>query len=448
MILDENIKRDFYTVVQLSENMFFDNDGTLICENAILGKAGTQTYSGKELGLDTAELIIMHRPETEVFDEQSLASLRGKALTQFHPKEDVSVDNYQSLAKGVVLNVKRDGNLIRGDIKVTDKEVIELITSKKMVELSLGYESKLKYHKDNQLIQTQIVYNHVALVPKGRAEIARIVDEQKTRILDKSLQEGVAELDKKENLMSKMLTALGLKRRENTEDGVELYELSLQDTAEDSESESVETVETNDPEETGENIEDNTTNTLNGTVDVEGIDITVVEPNIIEVSEETEETEDEETTENEDSENAETENIEDALTTAEENEDEGEQTMDKLDQLIAKAEKIAKIEDAGLRKTLQDQLLAEFAPVTETEETEPDNSALSDFGKLSFEDSELERYDANAELKKLYDEISPHHPKYEGKYENYIKARKQFDMDCRANTIQDLIEDGLSGGTK
>ena len=431
------MKRDFYTLVQLSENIYFDNDGFLICKNAILGKSGTQAYSGKELGLNDNSVILIHRPEDEVFRESSLETLHGKSLTLYHPDEDVTLENYKDLSKGVVLNVRRDGNLIRGDIRITDKEVIDLITSKKMIELSLGYTTKLESLGENKMVQKEILYNHVALVPKGRAEIARIIDGQTTRILDRQFEEG--ELMEKENqsLLSKVLGALGLKKVKGEKDGIELYELSLNDEAS--------TEETQENTDT-ENVEIKEIATEGEEEQNEELDVSVSDNENLDTKEEAIEDDDvDEDVENE--ENVEEVTVKDTdQNETEENNEEGETEMDKFDEFLQKAQKLGDIQDEDLRKAIKDGLLKELVGVTpEVEIKDEDNSALLDFQKLSFKDADVERYDANKEIQAMYDALNPHNPEYNGDYSKYLQYRKKLETEASARVLQSQIDEATGG---
>jgi|GEM_PF-1162054 len=439
------MKRNFYTVVQLSKNMFLDNDGTLVCKNAVLGKVGTQAYSARELGLDSSEVVLIHRPENEVFDEQSLASLKGKALTLMHPDEDVSIDNYQSLAKGIIMDVRREGNLMIGDIRVTDKEVIDLIRSKKMVELSLGYDTKLKYEDgSDKLIQTDIVYNHVALVPKGRAEVARLIDEmnKEHQIRDKQLEMEEPMEDKNKGLIAKLLETLGLKKH-TSKDGVDLYELPVElsdnkdeevenDTQVENDKTDEETVTVSDDDSKKDGSEGENTD------EVTVVDEKTDEPDTktvsnkidsVEVNDDTIKTTNTQVTD---------ENI------SEDDEEKGEKHMDKFDELIANANKLKDIEDEELKKALKDQLLAEFLPKEEvTPEVKNENVAFNDFANLSFKDSDVEKFDFDGEFEKMLNDISP--DSYEN-YGEYKKARKRIGRETSKEALQKLTDQAFEGG--
>lgn len=421
------MKRGFYTVTQLSKNTYIDNDGMLVCKNAVLGKAGTQAYVGYELGLDSSEIILLHRPEHEIFDAESLSSLRGKTLTLNHPDEDVTLDNYVDLAKGFVMNVWREGNLIIGDIKITDPEVIELVKDRKMVELSLGYDTKLVKSDDGKLNQTQIVYNHLALVKKGRAEVARIVDGHKMRVIDKQFEKGGNILEK-ETLLQRMLSAIGLRKEEH--EGKEVFVLDANTVLEEQPSvtKQSETVE----------VSEDLTNVV---TDQKPADITTVEDIEFPV-ENTEETE----TITVEEDKSKTVEPQEEITqkTVTDGKKEGEQ-MDKFDAILEKMKKIETITDADFQKTLKGSLLkeleAEQAPVVKVEDSS--NDALKDFGKGTITDSDpVDAVDFDKEIKQLYDGLNPHNHET---YENYIKFRKNLDRSARADVIQEEVDKAMGG---
>lgn len=449
------LNRGFYTVTQLSENMYLDNDGMLICENAILGKSGVQKYDASELGLDANGIILVERPEDEVFRDESLSSLRGKTLTLNHPDEDVSADNHSYLAKGFVLDVRRDGNLIRGDIKITDKETIDLILNKDMVELSLGYETKLEYKNSNSLVQRDIVYNHLALVERGRAEVARIVDGQVTRVLDKQFEkEEDTVLNNKDSVFTRILTALGLKASE--QDGQTVYVEDMATLSPEEEVKEV-TLKADTEEEKAEMSDEE--KVMASTVSSEEIktDSYDTEKSMEkEVSDEESDEDDEEETHLEDEEEDKEEHQkkdkymgkkdEDVnVTDSKETTQEGERNMDKFDAVLDKMNKIQSIEDEDFRAQLKDSLLAELAVTNEPVKVEDEsNEALEDFKNVKIEDAQVELINFDEEIQNLYDSLDPHNPKYDS-YADYIKFRKVLDREADSRAIQRLVDEGLGG---
>jgi len=141
-----------------------------IRDTPIVGRAGILRYKNAD-GTDRYE----YRPPEEAFKAESLASLLGKPITVGH-KAMVDSENAASVKPiGTVLSEGRqDDGLIRADIVIYN-----LDTDAR--ELSCGYTLDLDevsgttpdgQHYD--AIQRNIRYNHVAVVPKGRAGIARL----------------------------------------------------------------------------------------------------------------------------------------------------------------------------------------------------------------------------------------------------------------------------------
>ena len=141
-----------------------------IRDTPIVGRTGVLLYRNAD-GSERRE----YRPPEEAFRADSLASLQGKPITIGH-KAFVTAGNAAQVAPvGSVLSAGRqDGNNIVADIVVYN-----LDTDSR--ELSCGYTLTLDEtpgttpegeHYD--AIQRNIVYNHLAIVPQGRAGIARL----------------------------------------------------------------------------------------------------------------------------------------------------------------------------------------------------------------------------------------------------------------------------------
>lgn len=160
-------------MMQRFDNVAFKatkTDEGFIRDTPIVGRTGILVYRNAD-GTERRE----YRPPEEAFAADSLASLMGKPITIGH-KAFVTAGNAAQVAPvGSVLSAGRqDGNAIRADIVIYN-----LDTNAR--ELSCGYTLDLDEtpgttpegeHYD--AIQRNIVYNHCAIVPKGRAGIARL----------------------------------------------------------------------------------------------------------------------------------------------------------------------------------------------------------------------------------------------------------------------------------
>lgn len=118
-----------------------------------------------------------YRPPEEVFNADSLASLRGKPITDGHPGK-VTAKNVRLHMIGTVLSDGRqDGDDMVGDIQIFDPTPVDAGNK----ELSLGYELELDetpgvspQGERYDAIQRKIRYNHLAVVKRGRAGNARL----------------------------------------------------------------------------------------------------------------------------------------------------------------------------------------------------------------------------------------------------------------------------------
>ncbi|MCP4487833.1 MAG: DUF2213 domain-containing protein [Gammaproteobacteria bacterium] len=154
-------------------------DGYLVAMSKV-ARTGVQDYLASELGMIGNHVVRVNRPEAEVFAKDAMASLTHAPVTINHPAEMVDADNWGDLAVGEVgEGVLRDGEWLAVPLIVKDAKGIEVAGSTHK-EISMGYTAELKDAPDGadyDLDMTNIRFNHLALVPKGRAgSQARIGD--------------------------------------------------------------------------------------------------------------------------------------------------------------------------------------------------------------------------------------------------------------------------------
>lgn len=159
-----------YYGTDISPNQTETQEGFLICRNVPIARTGTQDYLARELQLDgdPERTILVNRLPEDVFETATLASFEGKPVTDGHPPENVSPENYAAYAKGHVQNVRKQGDYIVADLYVNDAALASDIRNAVKREVSCGY--LCNYEPDGTgYKQTHIRGNHVAVVPKGRA---------------------------------------------------------------------------------------------------------------------------------------------------------------------------------------------------------------------------------------------------------------------------------------
>jgi len=150
-------------------------DGYLVAD-ARAARTGIQIYAGYEVGRPELPFVRIYRPEDEVFARDSLATYAHKPITNDHPAEPVSAENWQHYAVGFIGDeVARDGEFVRIPLMLADADAIADLEAGKR-ELSAGYSCELDWTPGKtpqgevyDAIQRGIRINHVALVDAGRA---------------------------------------------------------------------------------------------------------------------------------------------------------------------------------------------------------------------------------------------------------------------------------------
>ena len=119
-----------------------------------------------------------YRPPEEVFSERSIATLRGATVTDLHPvSRTVDAMTWRQLAVGYAgEDIRQDGIHVAGTLYVQDAETIARIEAGERPQVSLGYDQDLDLTpgitpegEEYDAVQRNISYNHIALVPRGRA---------------------------------------------------------------------------------------------------------------------------------------------------------------------------------------------------------------------------------------------------------------------------------------
>lgn len=129
-----------------------------------------------------------YRPPDEVFDDASIASLRGVPLTLDHPAGLVTADDTRDKTHGWVLQVVPEPPLVRVQVRLATREVLDAVQGG-VVELSGGYLADFAEESGTDPadgtpytgVQRNIRYNHLALVELARAgHLARLTLDGRT----------------------------------------------------------------------------------------------------------------------------------------------------------------------------------------------------------------------------------------------------------------------------
>ena len=146
----------------------YDSNGFLHV-TGYAAKTGILTYRNPD-GTTRRELV----NHDTLFNSDSLKSIIGVPVTNNHPPELVTPANYSKYNSGSITASRRSDNSLAVDLSINNADAIESIKSGKK-ELSCGYAVKLDHtpgvyqgsHYD--AIQTERIYNHLAIVNSGRA---------------------------------------------------------------------------------------------------------------------------------------------------------------------------------------------------------------------------------------------------------------------------------------
>jgi uncharacterized protein len=156
--------------------------GGFLAVRARAARTGVYQYGGRDVDpdnkhghRDTAIVNVLRDADT-VFDERAVRSFIGKPVTDDHPSESVTSDNWRDHARGTIMGAMRDGEYLAFDLLLMDQGTIDKVNAGKR-ELSNGYVADLEFGDFTgpdgtkcQARQTKITDgNHVALVKYGRA---------------------------------------------------------------------------------------------------------------------------------------------------------------------------------------------------------------------------------------------------------------------------------------
>ncbi len=191
------------------------DDGYLVAD-ARIARTGIQTYLGSEVGKPDMSMVRVYRPGSEVFADDTMKSAAHRPVTNDHPPEMVTSDNWKKFAVGQTGDeIAGEGIYIRVPLMVSDEATIQDIEGGKQ-ELSAGYTCDLDFTAGTtpsdeayDAIQRNIRINHVAVVQRGRAG-------SKVRIGDHAAAWGVAPIvtdhrpEKEKEMTLKTVTVDGI----------------------------------------------------------------------------------------------------------------------------------------------------------------------------------------------------------------------------------------------
>lgn len=169
-----DVAKRYYSTASLSERISETPEGFLICEAVPITRTGELLYAPGETPIDAGKNghTVITRTVEDIHDPETIASFEGKPVTINHPDDFVTPENWRALAVGVVQNVRpgdgEDADKLLADLLITDYEAIAAVKSKRLREVSCGYEAEYVEEAPGKGRQENIIGNHVALVASGR----------------------------------------------------------------------------------------------------------------------------------------------------------------------------------------------------------------------------------------------------------------------------------------
>lgn len=197
---------DYYGT-SISEHITKKPNGGIICTAVPVARTGTQEYFARELRLDgdPERVIRVTREPEEVFSQTALASFEGCAVTDGHPPENVTAENFSAYARGHAQNVRRSGDYVVADLHIDDAALASDVLNHVKREISCGYLCTYA-PAGGGYTQKGILGNHIAVVSRGRAGSSV------------SIKDAVQETGKGRKYMSKfaeaILSAFGMAAKE------------------------------------------------------------------------------------------------------------------------------------------------------------------------------------------------------------------------------------------
>lgn len=162
-------------------------DGYLVAD-AKVARVGIQEYLGSEVGKPEMPIVRVYRPAESVFHQDAMKSYAYRPMTNDHPGESVSADNWKDHAIGQTGGeVMRDGDFVRVPLVLMDGKAIRDYEAGKC-ELSMGYGAEVIFQDgvtpDGQQYDAYLgpmKMNHLALVDRARGGEQLRIGDNKTQ---------------------------------------------------------------------------------------------------------------------------------------------------------------------------------------------------------------------------------------------------------------------------
>ena len=172
---------------QIKNNQWrIDEDTGFLTITATILKSGSLEYHRSEMGesipdyieCDVLSLLV---PDEEICCQRSLRSLEGVEVVEGHVWQDTTTVN-ESIGHVKGLPYYQNG-YVYADLVITNKEAINKVVNGELEDISGAYDSDIVWFvkRDDHGKQSNIRYNHIALLPRGAGragQTVRILNQQ------------------------------------------------------------------------------------------------------------------------------------------------------------------------------------------------------------------------------------------------------------------------------
>lgn len=221
-------------------------EGFLYCCDVPVARVGEMLYADGELPLEAGRdrLIRVSRGSAELFDPTFLSSLNGKPVVDLsatgsdssrgdHPDDDVTPENWNELAVGMMLNARPGqpphNDCVMADLLITNKAAIESIRGGTR-GVSLGYDAEYTQTAPGRALQRPVVANHLALTKTPRCgPICSIGDSSMSKTTTAALRTTTAV--SRDSFWNRIRKAFNTKDAEALENAIGEAESALSDGA-------------------------------------------------------------------------------------------------------------------------------------------------------------------------------------------------------------------------
>ncbi|EKS9914909.1 DUF2213 domain-containing protein [Burkholderia multivorans] len=222
----------FFTPEILGPKQSLTPSGFLVCHDVPIARTGEMLYGAGEVPVEPGPdgIVRISRTPDEVFRPETIASFEGAAVTMDHPDDFVGPSNWNDLAVGTVMNVRRgtgiEDDLLLADLMITNQGAIDEVRAG-LREVSCGYEAGYEQVGPGRGVQREIIGNHVALVERGRCGPRCAIGDKEPEMKTKD-----SKTSRRPAWLDRLMTAMRAKDADGVEEALEEGQKAMDEESE------------------------------------------------------------------------------------------------------------------------------------------------------------------------------------------------------------------------